>query len=184
MKPQSFVNVCIWVGLLGLLLLTSTDGQDAPGFRAVAGNPPAPGLARQAEIEEGVTLIMCVTDLRKTLLLDSSGRLIVDARSLTVDIPRFGEAPTATCKMYLGVFEPTGAVKKSWAIREIRLVDEPDFQKLVDQGSTALRVDSSASQNLNPAFPANPPAAADTPAKPPANQVDRTGTIPLGPLKN
>jgi hypothetical protein len=75
---------------------------------------------------------MCITDLRKTLVHDASGRLVADARSLTLDMPRFGEQPTCTCKMYLGVYEPTGATKKVWPVREIKLVEDADFQKLVD----------------------------------------------------
>ncbi|QDU30651.1 hypothetical protein ETAA8_57980 [Anatilimnocola aggregata] len=185
-KPVFWLTI-ITLSLLVSFVVHDTTGQEreAPGFLEKEEAPLSPGLARQSDSNEGITLTLCTSDLRKALVHDNAGKLVVDARSLTIEVPRLGERPQATCKMYLGVYEPTGAAQKTWPVREVRLVDEQEFQRLVDQGASAL-----ISLPEGPPRPATLPPSRDPaddaqPRQPP--KVDRTGTIPLGgepPTKN
>lgn len=157
---------------------TAPPRANEPGFRPLD-LPVAAGIARQTTDapQEGICRVtFCTEDLRRVLIHDAKGTLVINARSLEIKIAKIGDLPSATCKLYDGVFEPTGAPSKSWKVSEMRFVEPADFQKLVDQGSVAQRTETSTTTppavpgvNLNNVTPLIPDGEAPPPRATPTN---------------
>jgi hypothetical protein len=189
MRKFAACLIAAWVVIGGVLIAQppapkpKVAAEDEPGFRSLE-VPIAAGVARQTVDvpAEGVCRVtFCTDDLRRILIHDAKGSLVINARSVDLKIARIGELPIVTCKIYDGIFEPTGAPTKTWKLAEMRFVEAADFQKLVDQGTIAQRSDvpigttpSGAPavnlQNVTPLIPdeapAVPPAAPAAPANP------------------
>lgn len=155
--------------LLGLAWEIS--GQEA-GFKALEAEPPL--------LPCSVTF--CKTAMTKVLIHDGKGLLVPEARSLEIKTAKLGEPFTVTCKIYTGLFEPTGATSKRWHLQEIRFVDEVEFQKLVDQGTsgagigTGPKVPGEEDKGLVPLIPGEAPVPA---GKAKGNPIPRATTDPM-----
>ena len=186
MRPFAACLIAAWV-VIGGVLIAQTPApkppkvEEEPGFRQLD-VPIDAGVARQTvdPPQEGMCRItFCTDDLRRVLIHDAKGSLVINARSLDLKIDRIGELPTVVCKIYDGIFEPTGAPTKTWKLAEMRFVEAPDFQKLVDQaisqktdvpiGTTPSGAPAINLQNVTPLIPdeaSAPPAAPANPSSP------------------
>jgi len=182
---ESVAVIAACAGLIYMCMILDIQGQDkkpsvtppaagiAPaspaGFKSVDSLGGVAGVARQsadASKEPVCRLTFCTDNLAKVLIHRNDGKLVANARSLTIKMDRVGEPPYATCQIYDGLFPPTKPDVLSWRIAEIRFVTPADFQKLIDEGAADKadtpidKVDPSAPSgvpsNIQPLIPIAP----------------------------
>lgn len=129
------IGMCIFYHGCGLA--TGQQPGQQPGFKAIDPLVPSAGLARSTEqdMTNSCRVTFCTNDLTRVLIHDGTGKLVITARSLEIRAGRIGDPPVVVCKVYDGIFEPSGTPTKTWRLAELRFVDSIDFQKLIDQGA-------------------------------------------------
>ncbi len=142
----------LWFGAAaaGVLLVVSKMAITAqqPAVPAPASPPPpipkvmaataSPDNDETADVDslEPCHLVFCADDPRKSLVLRADDSVVVDARSLTVDVQQIGKTPRVTCRLYAGPFSPTRPAVKEWRLATLRFATPEEFQKLVDKADT------------------------------------------------
>lgn len=141
------------------------------GFKPIDNALGQEGVAKQldeANADNTCRVTFCTESLSKVLVHDSKGKLIAQARSLTIHVDRIGEKPIVKCQLFEGTFPPTTPAVKTWRLAEMRFVSPKEFQNLVDKGAADKPDDPVVSQ------PAGTPAGVDlrgvTPLIPPVKE--------------
>lgn len=132
--------------ILASLIVAFAAMAQQPAGQPASQPPPIPKGALQssvpAETNEQLAglspcqLVFCDTDPRKALVLNADGKVIVDARSLSIEMPAMGKTPRVSCQVYAGPYAPTRPLVREWRLLSLKFATPEEFQKLVDQADT------------------------------------------------
>lgn len=83
-------------------------------------------------------LYISATNPRDVLVIDQDGRYLPMVRQITIVMQIGMRAPSAKLYTYPGLYKPATAQAEVVVLRQMRLIDDAEFQKIVDAGAAAV----------------------------------------------
>lgn len=93
---------------------------------------PITAYQHDVQTDDGCTLVICQDDLRKFVVFDKNGSIVIDVKTIDISIKRLGTQPRVQCKVFNGVYEPSNPKIVDWSWEKISIVSSEDFQRIID----------------------------------------------------